>query len=192
MDMTQRFAPLDVETADPALRPLLMASAKSFGFLPSPVAKAARSPALLKHLLAGFNAFDHSSLSQVEREVVAFAVAFEIDCHYCMALHSALNASSAELAPWLDALRAGTTLPDAKLEALRQFARDIVRLHGRVPEARSQALAQAGYSEQQALDALLGVGVYLMSTLTNIVSGAELDPAFAAFRWQKPSPVASQ
>jgi uncharacterized peroxidase-related enzyme len=186
---TQRFAPLDVETADPAVRPLLMASAKNFGFLPSPVAKAARSPALLKHLLAGFNAFDHSSLSPVEREVVAFAVSFEIGCSYCMALHSARSANTAELDPLVDALRAGSALPDPKLEALRQFVRGIVRLHGRVPEAQWQALAQAGYGEQQALDALLGVGVYLMSTLTNIVSGAELDPPFVAFRWQKPSPV---
>jgi len=189
MTTSQRFAPLSVETAAPASRPMLAASLKHFGFLPSPIAKAAHSPMLLKHLLAGFDAFDRSSLSSIEREVVAFTVAFEIECHYCMALHTALNAAAPEHAALVAALRDGTALPDPRLEALRQFARDIVRMHGRVPEERWQALARADFSEQQALDALLGVGVYLLSTLSNVVSGAELDPAFAQFRWQKPSRV---
>jgi len=108
---TTRFAALDVETADPAARPLLVGSAKTFGFIPSPVAKAAHSPALLKHLLAGFGAFDHSSLSPVEREVVAFAVSFEVGCHYYMALHSALSAKVPEFGPCVDALREGRELP---------------------------------------------------------------------------------
>jgi uncharacterized peroxidase-related enzyme len=186
---TERFAPVTAATASSAARAMIAASTKQFGFLPSPIAKAARSPVLLKHLLAGFGAFDRSSLSAIEREVVAFTVAFEIECHYCMALHTALNAAATEHESLIAALRDGTSLADPRLEALRQFARDLVRMRGRVPEERWQVLERAGFSEEQALDVLLGVGVYLLSTLTNVVTGAELDPPFVPFRWNKPKAV---
>jgi AhpD family alkylhydroperoxidase len=184
MQIQERFAPVTLETARPAARPLLVASEKSFGFLPSPVAKAARAPALLKHLLAGFGAFDHSSLSSVEREVVAFTVAFEIECHYCMALHSALLAAP-EHARLVDALRAGAPLEDPRLEALRRFVRALVGARGRVSAEEWKAMDDGGFTEEQALDAVLGMGVYMLSTLTNVVTSAELDPPFEPFRWQK-------
>jgi AhpD family alkylhydroperoxidase len=156
--------------------------------LPSPVARAAQSPALLKHLLAGFGAFEHSSLSALEREVVAFTVAFEIECHYCMSMHSALMARAPNVPEgFVASLRAGTALADSRLEALRSFVREIVRDRGRVSAARLQALDAVGFSEEQALDVLLGVGVYLLSTLTNVVTGAEIDPPFEPFRWQRPA-----
>jgi AhpD family alkylhydroperoxidase len=182
-----RFSALTIETASDAARPMLKASASNFGFLPSPLAKAARSPALLKHLLAGFGAFERTSLSEVEREVVAFTVAFEMECDYCMAMHSAMLAHAPNVpAGFVDALRAGQPLADSKLEALHQFVRETVQKRGRVAEVRWRMLEAAGFTEEQALDVLLGVGVYLMSTLTNVVTKADIDPPFADFKWHKP------
>jgi uncharacterized peroxidase-related enzyme len=190
MTEPNRFAPLTVETAREAARPLLAASAKSFGFLPSPVAKAAHSPALLKHLLAGFGAFEHSSLTALEREVVAFTVAFEIECSYCMAMHSAILSRSPEgSADLVERLRAGSALADSRLEALRSFVREVVRARGRVTVEQWRELEAAGFTEEKVLDVVLGVGVYLLSTLTNVVVRAELDAPFQAFRWSKPEPV---
>jgi AhpD family alkylhydroperoxidase len=180
------FAPLTLETASPTARPLLAGSQKAFGFVPSPVAKAARSPVALAHLLAGFTAFDKTSLGPLEKEVLALTVGFEIECHYCMAMHSALLSRAPENATLVQALRAGAPLADARLEALRLFVRSLVRDRGRVPADRWQALEQAGFSEEQALELLLGTSVYLFSTLSNVLTGSELDPAFAAFEWQRP------
>jgi hypothetical protein len=64
--------------------------------------------------------------------------------------------------------------------------RVLIEQRGRVPEARWQAFFAAGYGQQQALDVLLGVGVYVLSTLANVVTEAELDPPFQPFAWQKP------
>lgn len=184
METRTRFVPLTIETASDAARPMLQGSARNFGFIPSPVAKAAHSPGMLKHLLGGFAAFDQSSLSQIEREVVAFSVAFENECSYCMAMHSAMLARSPETpAGFVEAMRAGTQLSDPRLEALHQFVREIVRSRGRVSDASWSALEAAGYTETQALDALLGTSVYLLSTLANVLTRAELDPPFEAFRW---------
>ncbi len=172
-----KFPPLSIEDAPAASRPLMAASAKHLGFLPSPVAKAARSPALLAHMLAGFRAFDQSSLSPLEREVVAMTVAFENGCSYCMALHSAALARAPENAAVLEALREGKRLGDARLDAVRDLALDL--LHGRT------GTPAAVLSEENALDVALGVGVYVLSTTVNVFTGSELDPPLAAFAWSR-------
>jgi len=187
MPHSPRFTRLDLDTAPSASRSLLQASAERFGFLPSPLAYSAGSPALLRHLLSGFAAFDQTSLTLSEREVVAMTVAFEQGCHYCMALHSALLAPKAELAPLVAALRAGSELPDPKLEALRCFVKAIVSQRGGLAAADMAAFLAAGFDQTAALEVLLGTSVYLTSTLINLVTGAELDPAFQAFHWEKPS-----
>ncbi len=180
-----RFDPLTTETAPAGSRSLTSASEKRFGFLPSPVAKAARSPALLQHLLAGFAAFDRSTLTAEEREVVAFTIAYRNACEYCMAMHSALLARDPEKRAFVTALRDGTPLPDARHEALRRFARAVHETHGRVSGADLEAFAAAGYGEEQALEVVLGVGVYELSTTLNVLTGAEVDAPFVDFRWER-------
>jgi AhpD family alkylhydroperoxidase len=186
MPEPQRFHRLDVETAPTASRSILRASTQRFGFLPSPLAYSAASPALLCHLLAGFTAFEQTSLTFTEREVVAMTVAFEQGCHYCMALHSALLAPQAELAPLVTALRAGSELPDARLEAVRTLVKAICRTHGQLDQADLEAFLAAGFDRTTALEALLGTCVYLTSTMVNLATRAELDPAWHEFRWEKP------
>jgi AhpD family alkylhydroperoxidase len=184
----ERFAPLALESAPAASRPLLQASHKKLGFLASPVAKAARSPALLGFMLAGFPAFDRSSLAPLEREVVALTVAFHNECHYCMAMHSSLLSQRPENASIVAALRAGAPLEEPRLEAVRLLTREVVERRGRVPLESWSRFEAAGLTEENALDVVFGVGVYTLSTLTNVVVGAITDPPFADFAWQKPTP----
>jgi alkylhydroperoxidase family enzyme len=118
--------------------------------------------------------------------VLALTVAFEYECHYCMAMHSALLAKEPGNSALVSALRAGAPLEEPRLEALRLFVRAIVRERGRLPADRWEALERAGFDEAQALEILLGTGVYVLSTLTNVLTGADVDPAFAPFRWRRP------
>jgi uncharacterized peroxidase-related enzyme len=186
MIATENFPALTVNTAPPASRPILAASERQFGFLPSPVARVASAPVTLKHLLAGFAAFDHTSLTPIEREVVAMTVAWEMDCHYCMAMHSAMLSSDPDASALVSALRDGSDLADARLQALRRYVRAVVRQHGSVPEHDDAALRDAGFDDAQALEIVLGIGAYLLSTLLNKVTRAELDAPFAAFAWERP------
>lgn len=179
------FAPRTIDTAPEGARTLVAASQKQFGFLPSPVAKAAGSEPLLRHLLGGFGAFDRSSLTHVEREVLAMTVAFEVGCHYCMAMHSALGARATDVASHVGALREGRPLSDARLEALRLLVRELVRTHAHAPAQTWEGFAAAGFTEQNGLDVVLGVGVYVLSTYTNIATRSELDPPFVAFAWSR-------
>lgn len=179
------FAPLTAETAPSASVPFIVGSQEKFGFVPSPVARIAHAPVALRQLLGALGSFDQTSLSPIEREVVAMTVGWENECHYCMALHSAMMAGAPEHAETIAALRAGTPLSDARLEALRLFVTEVVRERGRPSDETWQALARAGFTETQALEIVLGVGVYMMSTLFNIVTRAELDPPFVPFDWSR-------
>lgn len=181
------FDSLTAASAPEASRRFVRGSEKQFGFVPSPVAKAAHAPALLEHLFASFAAFERTSLTPLEREVVALTVAYENECHYCMAMHSAMLTKKGTDDRIVFALRNGTPLEDPALEALRRFARAVLLERGRVPAPIADDFARAGYGAQAALDVVLGVGVYVLSTLSNILSQAELDPAFAPFAWTKPA-----
>lgn len=145
---------------------------------------------MLGHVLAGLRAFEQTSLSLPEREVVALSVAYEQRCGYCMALHSALLSQYPEHAALLLALRSGEPLSDPRLEALRGFARELLRERGRVAEASWQSLERAGFTPAQALEVVLGVGAYVLSTLMNIVVEAPLDAAFIPFAWAPPEGAA--
>ena len=191
MTHTQRFPAWTVESAPEAARAIMSGAARQVGFVPAPLARGAIAPELLAQVLSGLRAFERSSLSEIEREVVALSVAYEQACDYCMALHSALLSRAPEHAAVLAALRAGAPLPDARLEALRGFAREVLLERGRVGEPAWQRFAQAGFSEAQALEVVLGVGAYVLSTLLNIVVQSPLDPAFAAFEWTAPTAGAS-
>jgi hypothetical protein len=48
-------------------------------------------------------------------------------------------------------------------------------------------LLQRRADEQDRPRDARGTSVYLLSTLTNVLSGATDDPAFAGFRWQRPA-----
>lgn len=180
------FPSLTAETAPAAARPILAGSAKQFGFVPTPVARVAHAPATLKHLLASLAAFEQTSLSPIEREVVDMSVAWENACTYCMAMHTAMLASAPEHAATVAALRSGSAIPDARLETLRQFVRAVMHERGRVPAPVQGALREAGFTEAQALEIILGVGAYQLSTMLNIFTGSEIDAPFAAFAWERP------
>jgi uncharacterized peroxidase-related enzyme len=186
------FPALTVDTAPPSARHILAASERQFGFLPSPAARVAHAPVTLKHLLAGFAAFDQTSLLPIEREVIAMTVAWEIDCHYCMAMHSAILSSGGDAGALVAALRDGSALADERLEALRSYVRAVVRQGGAVPDREATALRTAGFDDAKALEIVLGIGVYLLSTLLNKVTGAELDAPFAAFAWERPADEAAR
>lgn len=191
MSQNERFPDLSVEAAPAAVRATLQASAQRFGFLASPLARGAHSPALLKQVLSGLQAFEQTSLGELEREVLALTVAFEQGCGYCMALHSTLLAQDPARAELSAALRAGTPLADARLEALRSFVREVLLERGHVSEQTWQRFEQSGFTPAQGLEVVLGVGAYVMSTLLNIVTDAPLDAAFARFAWSRPPASAS-
>lgn len=171
-------------TAPEAARPTMNGVHRKLGHLPAAVGLMAESPELLKGFLTVNGIFESCALDPVEREVVVLTVATRNECHLCVAMHTATLTRLGAEAEVIAALRAGTPLPNDRLEALRRFTHAVLDHRGAVPEEQLVAFLAADYQPRHALDVVLGVGTYTISTFANRLTGAPLDPPVAAYAWQ--------
>ncbi|MGC5013418.1 carboxymuconolactone decarboxylase family protein [Streptosporangium sp. DT93] len=173
-------------TADSApsdIRPTVEAVTRKFGYLPAPVALMADSPQLLKGFLAASASFEQATLGQLEREIVILTVATRNRCHVCVAMHTATLAGLEAPPELVEALRARRPLADARLEAVRRFTLAVMDGLGAVDEKETRAFLDAGHTARNALEVVLGVGAYTISTFANRLVEAPLDPQLSAFAW---------
>lgn len=179
-----RFTAYEPDTAPAAARPVIAGVRRSLGHLPAAVSLMAGSPELLKGFLAANAAFEATDLDPVAREVVVLTVATRNGCHLCVAMHTATLVRHGAAPELIEALRTGTTLPDPRLEALRRFTVAVLDHRGAVPDADLDALLAAGWQARHALDVVLGIGTYTISTFANRLTEAPLDEPLAAYAWQ--------
>lgn len=171
------------ESAPPAARPAIAATAKKFGHVPAAVGRLATSPELLNGFLKLNAIFESTTLPPLDREVLVMTVAARNGCHLCVAMHTAALAAMSAAPELVAALRAQAPLPAPRLEALRQFVHTVLDTTGDVPPSALKAFTGAGYTAQNALEVVLGIGTYTLSTFANRLTGAPLDDAFAAHAW---------
>lgn len=176
------------DTAPDGARAALRATADKLGFLPAAMARLAESPAVVAAFGRLMALWDTCSLELVEREVVTLTIAHHAACEVCVAMHSAIMTRTVADATLLEALRAQRPLPAPRLEALRLFTRAVLASHGGVTDDELRAFASAGFSKQQALDVVLGVGTYTLSTSANRLTRAPLDAPLQAFAWTPDQP----
>jgi AhpD family alkylhydroperoxidase len=168
-----------IESAPETARPFMRATTNRLGYLPAAVARLATSPQLLEGFLKTSALFENTTLEPVAREVVVMTVAARNGCHVCLAMHTAkLTALDAD-AELVAALRESRPLADVRLEALRHFTNQV--LDNVVDEAPVAAFLAHGYTNRNALEVVLGVGVYTMSTVANRMVDAPVDDALAAY-----------
>lgn len=182
--MSQLSLPLiDPTTAPDPIRSTLTNLQKRYGFLPNLYRVFANAPAALDAYLAVSDAFQLSSLSATERNVVLLAVARENGCRYCVAVHSTVADMQKDSPSMTDAIREGRAIDDRKLEALRRLTEALVRERGHAPKGVIDDFVAAGYSEAQVLEVLVGVTMKTLSNYTNHLANVPLDAAFAARAW---------
>ncbi len=187
--MTIAFTRYTADTAPAAAQPILAGVKAVFGFVPNLQATMAESPELLAGYSALWDLFANTSLTTTEQQIVYMTANFENECHYCMAGHTTLSKIQKIDDAVITALRAGTAIPDAKLEALHRFATAVVVNRGFVDDAGVQAFLDAGYTRQNVLEVVLGVATKVMSNYTNHLSGTPLDAFMKGNEWTKPGAV---
>ncbi|WP_441251523.1 carboxymuconolactone decarboxylase family protein [Kitasatospora sp. McL0602] len=163
------------------------ATTAHLGYLPAPVARLAHSPQLLDGFLKLSALFETTTLTPLERETVIMTIATRNACHVCVAMHTGKLTSLGASPALIEALRTGQPLSDPRLETLRRFTLEVVATSGAVADAPLKAFLGEGYTAQQALEVVLGIGAYTMSTLANRLTRAPLDPQLAAFAWEDPT-----
>ena len=178
----QLFAEHTVESAPAAARRTMVATADRLGYLPAGVARLAHSPQLLDGFLKLSGLFETTTLDPFAREVLIMTMATRNGCHICVAMHSAKLAKLDADAELVAALRVGAPLAEPRLEAVRIFTLEVLATAGAVrPEALDAFLAH-GYTGQNALEVVLGIGAYTLSTLANRVAGRAVGRATPAVR----------
>ncbi len=182
------FTEHTIESAPAGARRFLTATREHLGYLPAGMARMAASPQLLDGFLKLTAIFDSTALDPVAREVVIMTVATRNGCHICVAMHTArltaLGAGPELIAALRDADhrpdRNSGRLPDERLEAIRVFAARVLDTAGDVGEQALRDFLAHGYTSQNALEVVLGIGTCTMSTLANRLTGAPVDEPLAA------------
>ncbi|MDP9795271.1 AhpD family alkylhydroperoxidase [Catenuloplanes nepalensis] len=163
---------------DPARRGLL-AIEKHFGHLPDAAARMATSPQLLEGFQRLNGLFAATSLPPLARETVIMTVAVRNGCHVCVALHTQRLHELGADGGLIAALRTETPIHDPTLAAVRAFALAVLAHSGDVPAKDLDAFEAAGWSARAALEVVLGIGTYTLSTFANRLTGATIDPELA-------------
>ena len=176
-----------LDSAPDGSRRIMAAMARQRGHVPAGVARLASSPQLLDGFLKASGLFESTSLDPVAREVVVLTIATRNRCHICVAMHTerlGVLGASPEL---IAALRDQQPLPDERLAALQDFVLDVVATAGAVSAESLEIFLGHGYTAENALEVVLGIGTYTMSTLANRLVRAPLDDRLMAFAWPEPA-----
>jgi uncharacterized peroxidase-related enzyme len=174
-------------------REALGALERNIGFVPNLAATIAGSPTALAGFVAMQSALRGTSrLTAVEREVVGLTVSYANRSPYSMAAHSTF-ASGAGAAPRvIESLRTGAAVPDARLQALSAFTVELLETGGRVSEERLAAFLDAGFTRENALEAITQVAYTTMANLVANLADTPVDPAFEPQAWTAPASSAAR
>jgi AhpD family alkylhydroperoxidase len=161
------FVTHTLDSAPAGSRRLMETTVAHLGHLGDGVARLAESPEMLGGFLKMSGLFETVTLDPLAREVVIMTVATRNGCEFCLGMHSGrLRAmSGGDLV--VKAFEAGEPLAGPRLEAVRVFTLRALDQTGAVPDDQIQEFLAAGYTRRNALEVVLGIGTYTMSTFAN-------------------------
>lgn len=173
----------DESTAPDESKPLLAKSKAAYGMIPGLHAVMAEAPGLLEAYQQVHELFVNSSFDKDELTVVWQTINVENACHYCVPAHTGIAKSMGVDDAITDALRNKTALPNAHLEALRDFTLKLVRERGNLDNETVQAFLDAGFTKRNVFEVILGYSQKIMSNYTNHIANTSVDKAFQKFEW---------
>jgi len=177
----------NLDSAPAEARDKLAAAQKKMGFIPNIFAKMAEAPTTIDAYMQLDQLLAQTTLSATEVETVLIATSVYNRCAFCVAAHSGRAKQAGMDEGDLEALRAGGKLPNARLNALAEFTRAVVHERGWVDDAAVQQFLDAGFSQQQALEVILGVTIKTLSNYTNHITATPLNQELEPLAWKEAS-----
>lgn len=151
-----------------------------YGFIPNLAATLAESPVTLNAVLNLSGAFDKTSFTEIERQVILITSSVVNGCDYCKTVHTALGRKAGIDDKTLGALVTITSLPDARLNALRDFTKAMVEERGRIHEGRVRQFLEIGYTKAQVFEVVMGIALKTLTNYSNHLTGTRPNPEFVA------------
>ncbi len=178
------ITPVTPQTATPEVAEILNATKERLGFIPNMYGFMGALPGVLTGYIASYNSFRaDAGFSPAEQETVFLSISRVNGCTYCTAAHSMIaDKMSGVPADSLAALRAGTPLPDARLNALATFARIMTEKRGLPEKSEVDSFLAAGFTQQHVLGIVQAIACKTYSNYINHLAGTEIDAAFAGYK----------
>jgi uncharacterized peroxidase-related enzyme len=174
----ETLKPLTADAAPENSKATLQTIEKRFGCIPNLMGTFAHSPALLEGYVALDAAWQKSSFTATERQLIVLTASVENHCPYCVAEHStalkALKLSSENIR----ALRERRPLDDPRLNALSTVTRELVSGRGLVGVKTRENFHRAGFTEIALVEVLIGVALKVMSNYLDHMNPVPIDAAF--------------
>lgn len=182
--LVKNLQPVAHASAQGSQKEILDLALKQVGFIPNMYANMVNAPAVLSTYLHGYALFrSESGLTPAEQEVVFLAVSQVNGCKYCTAAHSMIaEKMSGVPADVLQAIRAQTPIPDAKLAVLHATTTTMVQSHGQPSAQEIESFLDAGYKEIDLLYIVLAISVKTLSNFNNHLFATPVDEMFAAYK----------
>lgn len=176
-----------IENADTVSSKILKNTKRALGFVPNMYSTMANNPALLDAYTYSYTTFrENSGFSSQEQEVVFLTISFENECDYCMAAHSFIADKMSNVpVDVTNAIRNNTEIGDSKLKALSTFTKLMIEKRGLPSQDDINAFLGAGYTENNILGVITGIGIKAMSNYFNHVFNTPVDNAFKGRTWIK-------
>jgi uncharacterized peroxidase-related enzyme len=178
------MTPTTLDVASGEAEALLSGAKARLGFLPNMYTYMANLPGVLESYLSTYDTFRATSgFSPPEQETVFLTISRVNGCTYCTAAHSMIaDKKSGVPAESLAALRDGSSLPDAKLDAVARFTEAMVVSRGNPGKEAVDDFLAAGYGEQQILGVVLAIACKTFSNYVNHLAGTPVDEVFAPYK----------
>lgn len=186
--MTTKFQVHTIESAPQASKPLLEQTKKAWQFIPNLQGTLAESPVTLEAYSTLFGLVAKSSLSPIEQQVAYLTTNVFHGCEYCTAGHTYLGRAAGVPEDVLAALRNGTPVPDARLQALRVFTEAVLQRRGFAGDAAVDAFIAAGFTKAQVLEVVTVIATKTISNYTNHLTHTPLETFMSdpALKWVAP------
>jgi uncharacterized peroxidase-related enzyme len=172
------LTPQTIESAPQESKAALQAIQKRHGFIPNLLATFASSPALLKGYLALDTAWEKSSFSALERQLIFLAASVEHRCRYCIASHATALKGLKVSHQCIQAVRNRGALGNQRLDALVTLTREVVVERGFVAPNTRRKFVAAGFDEVALMEVLIGVALKVMSNYLDNLAPIAIDAAF--------------
>lgn len=176
---------LTIQTQDTAhddAKERLATVKKNNGFIPNLIGVLANAPTALEtyQVVGAING--RNSLSAAEREVVQITAAARNGCGFCVAGHTAIARKKLAMPEdIIEALRGTQALSDPKLNTLAQFTLAVMENKGQVDDDELGDFLDAGYTQQNALDVVLGVSLATLCNYANNLAKTPINPELQPF-----------
>lgn len=171
-----------IETAPQAAQARLEKAKAANGFLPNLLGILANSPQALEMYQEVGLLNAATSLSGAEREVIQITAAVLNGCNFCVAGHTAIAYKKLNMDELVvNALRDQAIVPDAKLQALAVFTRQLIEQRGQIDAQALGDFKAQGYSDQQVLETVLGVALATLCNYANNIAQTPINPELQQF-----------